>query len=990
MRKVKFVMDAYQLPIETIIARLGYQKSDMFFLAKNFSNSPFSPHYKRILQNLNPYAAYAVNNIPFILFFDKLFDNNSSFKDISKKIWNAQIPIAIFCDENTVKIFNGFSLNIASENLILIDSYAINNCNENSNFSYWQISNPTFWNVYTQNFSKSNLNKDLLNNIAYITKKLKDEYKISFAVKLVLRLIFIRYLIDRGVDLGYENFSSNIERSQQEFLNTLESKDETYSLFAYLKKRFNGNLFELDDEDKASELTEQVFSLLVKFFSGDIILSNGQRSLFNLYDFNIIPVELISNIYEILLGKEKQEKDNAFFTPAFLVDFILDKTIIGSLKKNLKCKILDPACGSGIFLVKIYQRIIQENLQGKLYCDNDEFLKRLLTDNIYGIDINEESIDITIFSLYLTILDYKNPKTLSGFILPNLKGKNLFVSDFFDINNLKALTDKNIVFDYIIGNPPWGNVKTNFHLSYLKEKKYNKMQQNNEIARSFVFRAKDFCTTSTICCFILPSKILYNQKNPAVRFRQFLLKETEICDIVELSAVRKLIFKEATAPATIISFKYNGQDNLNNNFVYTSIKPNIFFKLFHILYIEKNDIKYITQSLLFNNDWGWKTIIYGFSHDFENIINLKKKYPTLHDILNEQTPKILTGVGVEYQDGDRQDASHLQNRKLLDSKRGVEHFFINSSYFKYFEKKFIHRVRDKKLFSPPYVLIPTGIDCDNYKLKAVYTEESFVFHKTMCIIKGNESQKNLLLNLTGLLNSSFYAYLNLMLGSSIGVEREQRLMDEILSYPYVFSDEIAKKVEKIQDKLIHEKNEPLTNYEPEKDIKQLDDIIFKEFGLEKNNFINYSINVLIPELTNSNYGKAYNKVSLDELKIYARYFINHFAPIYAKINKYISVSLYPNIASHYTAFELCITDSIPNSEIEVNKENDDNFKNFLSTLSLYEYNDRFYQQRDVIHFSENSFFIIKPHFYKNWHPAIAEIDLAEVINQIMNSTGENE
>ena len=82
-----------------------------------------------------------------------------------------------------------------------------------------------------------------------------------------------------------------------------------------------------------------------------------------------------------------------------------------------------------------------ENLGERLYCDDDAVLKRLLTNHIYGIDINEEAIDVTIFSLYLTILDYKDPKTLSEFILPNLKGENLFVGDFFDEEKLRPLVN---------------------------------------------------------------------------------------------------------------------------------------------------------------------------------------------------------------------------------------------------------------------------------------------------------------------------------------------------------------------------------------------------------------------------------------------------------------------------------------------------------------------------------------------------------------------
>ncbi len=982
-------MKTFQLPIDKIIIQLGYKSSGNFFMSNQFQNAPLSPQSKRILKEINPYAVYIVDNAPFVLFFDKLVNDDISFKKISKQVWNAQIPVAIFCDESTVKIFNGLSLDVSNYMLKQIESYSTEDCNEISDFSYWQISNPIFWNKYNKIYSETKLNQSLLDNISFVTNELKSIYHIPFATKLVLRLIFIRYLIDRGVDLDYGNFSTDIVQSQKIFLKLVSSKNDIYKLFAHLKEKFNGNLFELEDEIDCTELTTEVFVLLYDFFSGKEVLNTKQLSLFALYDFNIIPVELISNIYEILLGKETRDKDNAFYTPNYLVEYILDRTVTRTLKEKSSFTILDPSCGSGVFLVDSYRRIIQENLGGKLYCDDDDVLKQILINHIYGIDINEEAIDVTIFSLYLTILDYKDPKTLSGFTLPNLKGENLFVSDFFDEDKLKSLTEKNIAFDYIIGNPPWGNVRTGMHMSYCKSKGFADKQQNNEISRSFVFRAKDFCTDNTTCCFILHSKLLYNQKKPAVKFRKFMLKETEICNIVELSSVRKLVFDNADAPAAIVAFKYNYQNNLNHNFTYTSVKPNIFFRLFHVICVEKNDIKSIPQALLFTYDWAWKTIVYGSSYDLETIIKLKRKYPAIEKILDEQNPSIVKGAGVEYQDGDKNDATHLLGRKLLDSQNGVEHFIVKSSYTSVFSKSQIHRPRDKRLFDPPYVLIPKGIDCTNYKLKAAYSEESFVSKTTMYIIKGTKVQKSFLLNLVGLLNSSLYAYFNLMLGTSVGIEREQRFMDEVLSYPYLFSEKVVDKVDYIQTMLNNQKQFILYDYDKDSNEKQLDDMILKEFGLEHNNFVDYAINIQIPELTNSNKSQAYRTISVDDLKKYSECFIKQFSLIYNPSNKYVSVTLYPNIGNCYAVFELYINDKKPVTEILIANEADDE-KKLLAQFSVYEYNDKFYQIRDVIHFGTNSLFIIKPNFYKNWHPAIAEIDLADVIDQIMAVSGGDE
>lgn len=972
-------MSKQQTPIDVVISRLGYDNSANLVKYDQYNDACFCPSARKIIKAVNPYAVYIVDELPFVAFFNNFIDE--SFKDISKKVWNAQIPIVIVCDEGTVKVFNGTSLDSNEKTLKKVDERGLDDCDAQSAFSFWRITDTTFWNQYVGNFTENRLNQSLLDNITFLTNQLKSKFHISFATKLVLRLIFIRYLIDRGVDLDYEGFSSNVEESQAEFLNIIGEKNKLYQLFAYLQSKFNGNLFDLSDELSCDELGAEVFELLYDFFTGKIVMDNGQKALFSLYDFNIIPVELISNIYEILLGKETRDADNAFYTPNYLVEYILDNTIMGVLKKKKCFSILDPACGSGVFLVDSYRRIIEENLGDAQYCEDDTLLNRLLVDNIYGIDINEEAIDVTIFSLYLTILDYKDPKSLSQFVLPNLKGINLFVNDFFDEDALETFSTKGIAFDFIIGNPPWGNVKTGLHTEYCKKHGYKSMQQNNEISRSFVFRAKDFSNPNTICCFILHSKVLYNQKQPAIRFRRFLLERTKIYRILELSSVRKLVFENADAPAAIVTFQYNQMNNLDNKFTYISVKPNVFFRLFHVFVIEKSDIKSISQALLYKYDWAWKTIVYGSSNDLRIVLNLKNKYRTLGSVIEAQTPAIIKGAGVEYQDGDKNDATHLLGKRLLNSNNGVEHFIVNSSNTSEFVKPKIHRPRDQRLFEPPYVLVPTGVDCDNYKLKAAYSEEAFVARKTMYIIKGEENQKAFFLNLVGLLNSSLYSYLNLMTGTSIGIEREQRFMEEVLAFPYLFSDLVVKMVDTIQKQLYSgDEFEDIREL-----VERLDHIILSEFSLAENSSVDYALNIQIPELTNTDKTKARRNVTAEDLKRYSEVFSKQFTEIYNPLGKYITIVVYPSVGRNYAVFELRITDEKEN-QIQVSTTSDEDAE-ILTRFSIHEYNDKFYTIRDVIQFGEDYLYIIKPKSLKNWHPAIAELDLADVIDQIMSGAG---
>ncbi len=333
---------------ELIIKKMGYTESDHLFYYDELYNAPQKTRlqYQTIknLKEIKPYAFYCVENKPFILFFNNISDKEK-LKKINKKIWNMQIPVVIFDDINCIKIFNGSCLEFDKIQLSLIKVEDIDEIDEKNEFSYWNINRKDFWIKYEKTYQNKKLNEFMLENIKYITQKLKNEYKLEFATKLILRVIFIRYLIDKGVDIGYNEFTNDIEESRERLIKIAKDKIQLYELFRYLKEKFNGNLFELSDELNNANLTQDVFSLISAFLSGKEKQKTGQQSLFSMYDFDIIPVSLISNIYEILLGEEKQKADKAFYTPDYLVKYVVEQAVDkAKIKESLVT--LDPSCGS--------------------------------------------------------------------------------------------------------------------------------------------------------------------------------------------------------------------------------------------------------------------------------------------------------------------------------------------------------------------------------------------------------------------------------------------------------------------------------------------------------------------------------------------------------------------------------------------------------------------------------------------------------------------
>lgn len=952
--------------IEMVIQRLGYNKSEkLFYLSDIDKCTDLSWHNRRVLLELAPYAAYIVDGSVFTVFFDDL--NSRENIDIHGKIWNAQMPVVISDEGNYIKIYNGKSMVLDADKKIRLRdvvAYDLGQCNEKNAFSYWNVTNSLSLDLYEKSKGKKNLNEFLVENLRYITQRLKDEYKISFANKLMLQVLFIRYLIDRGVNIGYMRLNGDIKHSQEIFLNIIQDKDKFVELIKYLKDKFNGNLFEINEPKERGEITEESLSMLHDFLTAKEEMKTGQLCLFPFYDFNIIPIELISNIYEILLGKEKQDNDKAFYTPEYLVDYIINRTVGKYLVNEKECKVLDPSCGSGIFLVKSLQKILECNAEKNGFLQDKNKINELVKENIYGVDYNEEAVDVTIFSLYVTLFDYQDPKNLEEFKLPLLKNENILYGDFFDEEKMRPI--ENVIFKFILGNPPWGNVKQQNYKKYCADR--NVVAQNGEICVAFLLKVQEIGKSDTECSLVIPSKILYKGKRPSVDLRKKLLTNLQLEQVLEISAVRKQIFKGAIAPAAVLSFLCK-KSSSNHKVEYISLKPNKYLHLFGIIMIEPDDIKYVKQTLFLENDNLWKMLVYGGYWDFDLLSDMRENFRTIKDIASAHN--LIMKKGLQDNDGDKKDSSHLVGRKILDSDDAIDHFYCNDNSYSIFNKAKIHRPRIQEIYKAPYVLFKKGLDCADYSIRAAYVEKDFLYRETINCIKGSEADKKVLLNLCGLFNSSLFSYFNLMLGSSAGIEREQVFLEELANYPYAYSDELVKLVEEIQKTECKESRDELKT--------ALNKCVMKMYDLQNNCFVDYALSIQIPMLCGT-YRET--KCDVKMLQEYASILSKIWDDHFRQSKVYYAINLYPDIKGKYAALQVKLSFEKSVKSVCVLDNVDENI-DLLTDFMIYQLNDCFYQTKNIVEFSENSFVIVKPIESKNWHPAMAIKDSYKVLNAVL-------
>ncbi len=996
-------------------------------------------------QKIKPDAFFYFNGKPLLLFFD----NPTDLDSLHKQVWNFnQTPIIFVNLHNEIHIYNGFNYikKGAKFELEKIDAKNLND------FSFWQLVTGQAWEKHHALFDgKNRVDQKLLDNIKAVRATLiqNDETFMPIANKLIGRILFIRYLIDRKVRIAFGDMK-NREWTNEDLCAILEDVNTTYELFDYLRgaEGYNGDMFPLE---KNEQKRVQSLKPLINLLKG-IDISTGQLSLFDVYDFSIIPIELISNVYEFFIGKKNQSKKSAYYTPLFLTDYILNETVATYFEQeenlqNYNCQVLDPACGSGIFLVEALRKIILQYKKIHLNCEENkenyhEKLRELLKNNIHGIDIDESAIDVAVFSLYITLLDFiKKPADIESFKFPKLLNTNFFKADFFDKKASFNAVFKEKAFDFIIGNPPWGDLTKNdpnaLYVKYwkdrekletkkLKEKTANKKSKveirvsKKEIAQAFLIRTNDFSSVQTKCALIVTSKILYDLY--ANKFRKYFLENNLVQQIFELSSVRHQIFDKsndkAVAPASIIFYQAipkGKRENYKNLVRHISLKPHRLFELFKIFIIEKYDDKEVPQYLFMQHDWLWKTLVYGNILDYHFVKRLKE-LPNVYDIISDES-KFVFGKGVGINGSGTYDIEHLKKITygINTKKQHVKHCHI--LYSENFLKKLktVHRATNQLLYKAPFLLIKKGATKD-FKIVSALSLKDAVFTDTLTSIKALTMENmDVLRQISGIFYSNLFAYYLLTTASSIGIEREQvHDKKEKFSFPYVNNDLIAQTVAQIE---IIKKD--LYNFRQKNDLVNLDTTLKKELALleqketqllvqleeevyqafelseQERDLINYALEVSIPSLKQKkqylqNRPLQWNETDKNYLKNYASIIAHHYDVLFRRMDKCIETHIY--YSKYVIAVEFCVVNKQVNQQ-KYHFHNDVEATKILlrfAKMSYQQLSKKLFIQKDIKGFETESFYVIKPNEFKCWHRAIAHLDLGNFIDALMKAGAEVE
>jgi methylase of polypeptide subunit release factors len=940
-------------------------------------------------------------------------DTEEEAREIHKQLWNfSNAPFLIVVLPHQIRVYTGFDYSANDETKGEIRN-PIESLAEISqvltSFFADSIDFGTIWQSDEAQHLDPNKRVDsrLLENLKTLENYLvtKEYLQQLIAQSLIGKYIYIQYLRERKILSDPWLSESNIDL--ENVLGRNATVTELKKLVDKLEERFRGDVFPLDFDSIPSD---QSVSIVASIFKGDELYITGKEDKilkqlhldFKAYDFSYIPIETLSAIYEQFLHAQgKGKKDGAIYTPEPVADYLICE--MNSVKPlELGMKILDPCCGSGVFLVLVYRKLIEkalENSDGKLETFE---LKNILVNNIYGVERNPEACYVAEFSLLLMMLNYIEPPELhknKDFKFPSLHNHNIFVCDFF--NNQSDFWKLEQSFDWIIGNPPWKETskkETEEELAknWIKNNSKDRPVAGYRIAEAFTWRVIDLLNADGLIGLVIPAMSLFNHESK--KYRQKFFSYNQVFRVTNFANMRRVLFSGRTISpsATLVYGKISSKNDRPYIHHYAPFVANQIANLSFgkkekqdtwSIVINENEIQTISNLDVKKGEAKiWNIALWGNYRDDKALAHIERLLPTtIEYLVKEKNWYCYTGTQLRNEEAkeDVEYVPEIRGKKILDAEtmnKSGYRFSVPDSVLCAIPDSncFVRKGRTVglKVAESPHIIISS-----NYR---IYSEKDFVIPNPRIGISSSWKDANYLAALSVLLNSSLIQYYLFFQSSSWGSERDKICKTDVLKIPVPeFSLDQASAFSRLYKYLVQMEIEGRAISE-----------ILEILDSEVNNilFIPRHLNILSQEFMHVrltlNEGKTNviatehpSETSLRNYAEYLRYELDNFVEG-SDIRHAISITTSKNL--------IVCTVELYNSETEIpvkiKKANaqDAQFLREIQQKLREEFSKRFYIQRGMRLFSDTQIHICKSPRLIDWTQTQAMYDSDDIIAEMLN------
>lgn len=951
-------------------------------------------------------AAYFLGGVPVVYFKGFASGNKEEIPALHRHLWNHnRAPLLIAVTPGEVQVYNCFapperngesrstnSSLLASVRLVVDILELRRNLQD---FHRYEIEAGSLALTRSGAFTrKQRVDQRLLQNLQSVRQQLLDAGLDRRVVNsLIGRSIFVQYLEHRGIltaDILYKFASVD---SYADLLQA--SPGGCYGLFTLLAEKFNGDMFPITDLEIDSVKSEHL-GLLGRFLNGEQI-DSGQL-YFWAYDFRYIPIELISNIYEEFLHEEQSES-GAYYTPIEIVDFVLNEILPWDGSSGA-VRVLDPSCGSGVFLVEAYRRLVQrtrsERSNGVL---SFEELRNLLTECIFGVDTSDDAIRVAAFSCYLALLDSLEPKSIWATVrFPRLIGSNLLVMDFFD--PVGKFNEK--LFDVIVGNPPWQSRLSEAAQRYVHE--HNRPVGDKQVAQAFLWKAPELATPSGRICILAPSKgVLFNRSGPNHEFRRQFFSAHTVETIVDFSAFRRRRFQNATAPMVAVFYRPGPSDE-HDKFSYVTPHPSPLSEGMAGVVIAGDEVKRLSRRTITEHPDIWKTMLWGSARDLAFIAELRARFSTLGELIRERG--WAAGEGATVNGKDRYYVPDLSELSYVPVKE-IHPFRIAGIPYRKFDKKYLHRPANRALYQGPHVLLRCGI-LGKGAIAAIFLDQDAIFTDSVIGIGGKQSDVVLLKSLTGILNSSIVRYYQFLTSARWAIERDDIGPVDHFSLPCPILDpanplvgQLAALVDGIQSDAVKAPPQqqfqelvqsvggtragtsPTPTWQP-----ALDELVFDVYGLveSERQIVRDTLRIAVDQFYRRIRSRAFEAPSTDDLTAYARAFVEVFHAGLGSSGPSVKPTVYGGRPPYRAVSFEVVEDSGRRFSVDVAQDTElEKVLRDLDRSAVEQHSAGVFFRRNVKMFRPEGVDIIKPAELRYWTPTAGYNDADEIVGQLLRT-----
>ncbi|MCY4372292.1 MAG: N-6 DNA methylase [Spirochaetaceae bacterium] len=790
-------------------------------------NVPHAGALRTTLGGLGASAVFCVQHVPTAVILSVDEYDQAGVASLHASLWNQGLAsLLVVIAGDTVRVFTlarvPSSGNEDFNTRCLVQALnATTDVLELRNLVY-SAESGRFWNENPGYFNpEERIDRVLLENLTTSHRLLQEaDLSADPAQALLVQAMFVAYLEDRGI-IGEEYFQGASNEGADNFETLLRAKDvqSLERLFDTLRIDFNGDLFvapcSFEANDGGPRLNATHLEILARFRSGseEMYGQSGQYRLWR-YDFKYIPVELISAVHDRFLGErgaDDRRAQGAYYTPMFLADTVVSHVwdkLPPATKDN--GSFLDPACGSGIFLVRLFQRLCEHRREtGPGPAISWDDLLDILS-KLQGRDLDGGAVRVAVFSLYVALLEEVTPPDIRKLLergrgLPALHGQTIHHGDFFAVEPNAAPVE------VVIGNPPWSSRRGEQYSSLKWCLDKGLPTPGREQAWPFVWKALRHLRENGVVAFLLPAMgFLHNHAGDAVEARKRLMREARAFTVVNFADMRFQLFDGAVRPAALLLLGRPPTEGAPYRFDYLTPKADLNLKSRRLITISGADRCLLDSRIVEADPAVFKKRLW-LSEPEAKLFNYLSQFPRLGNLVVEfrKLPPRKESMQNRWVVGQGFQPAHADRVQRAAYEGEHSSIVAATPYLPVAEFRSIVQecgglrpwrdgaVRRRGFewgFKGPRVLVPRGIAAgagyQGQRLRAAYIEEPLTFQDIIqaIVVPPRDERRGMLL--AGLLNSKLMLWFAFHGTSSFGADRPEVKQAELLRLPFPAPDDL--------------------------------------------------------------------------------------------------------------------------------------------------------------------------------------------------------